>query len=304
MRVIPPVSVVHGTPGVDTIMTSTNVPEDDATAWTAGTYVKGTVRMYGHRVYEVVADPSTTDRPDIGAAADVATWQDLGLTNRWKMHDGAIGLQTVRAGTIEVSYTPGEIINTLCAFGLSGSSVRVTVTSASDGTVFDEPVSLQDNSLIVDGYSYCFNPIIYLDEATFVDLPPYGDATIEVVIDAGAETARCGELVLGRHVMIGGALFGTSVGIQSYSVKTEDAFGAIRIAPRGYVDKVEYALAIPTPQVAGIKRFLASMRDTPMVFIGDPARRETVVYGYYPDLNVVLSDQAISSCNLEVRGLV
>ena len=78
MRVIVPIVIVPGTPGVDTRLTTTNVAENDATLWSAGTYNTGTQRLYNHKLYQVVASPSTTDQPDVGAAKVSPTWLDLG----------------------------------------------------------------------------------------------------------------------------------------------------------------------------------------------------------------------------------
>jgi uncharacterized protein (DUF2141 family) len=52
-----------------------------------------------------------------------------------------------------------------------------------------------------------------------------------------------------------------------------------------------------------VQKALADIRTTPTVFIGDPNRPETIVYGFYRNFNIVLSTPSISDCTIEVEGL-
>jgi hypothetical protein len=53
-----------------------------------------------------------------------------------------------------------------------------------------------------------------------------------------------------------------------------------------------------------VQKVLADIRTTATVFVGDPNRPETVVYGFYKQFNIVLSTPSISDCSIEVEGLV
>lgn len=287
-----------------TIVISTNIPEDDYSAWAAGTYTTGQRVLFEHYVYQVVADPSTTDQPDVGAAKDTPTWVRVSASNRWKMFDQIISASATNPGIISVSIYPGTIVNALALFGLFGSEVTLTMTDVTEGVVYSNTLPLQDNTSITDWYHYFFDEIVQIEDVVFLDLPSYGNAIIDVTIVAGSEVAECGELVIGRQREIGTADFGTGVGIQSYSVKTEDQFGGVTITPRAFRKTADYDISIDTPQVGGIQKLLASIRDTPIVYIGDPNRPETIVYGYYRNFNIVLADHSTSQCSLEVEGLV
>jgi hypothetical protein len=295
--------IIQPVPITAAMLTASNVPETDAPAWTAGTYTLGTLRIYEHRVYEVIV-ASTTDRPDIGAAATTPTWLDLGATNRFKMFDQIISTQTVFAGEVDVDITPAAIINSAAFFGLSGNEITVTMTDPIEGVVFTETRSLQDNTLIIDWYPYFFEEIAYLPDMVFLNLPAYGSATLNAVIDGGATDAKVGEVVIGKQRNLGVTNFGTSVSIQDYSIKSTDEFGNTIIVQRAFAKRADYDVTVETSSVAAVQKALADIRTTPTVFVGDENRPETFVYGFYKQFNIVLSTPSISDCSIEVEGLV
>lgn len=297
MKIIVPQAVTPST------LTSSNVAEDDAPAWSAGTYYLGDKRIYNHRVWEVIVT-STSAQPDIGAAADPPAWLDTGADNRYKMFDRVISTQTENDDTIEVTITPGSIVNAVALFGVSGNSVTVVVDDPVDGVVYNETRNLQDNTLVTDWYAYFFESILAREDAIFDNLPSYGTASIDVTVDAGIGTAKCGELVIGQQRTLGVSNFGTGVSIIDYSIKSTDAFGNVVIVPRAYSKRADYDVTVETAQVSAVQKSLADIRTTPTVFIGDANRPETVVYGYYKQFQIVLSTPSISSCSLEVEGLV
>lgn len=297
MIIITPIETTAAT------LIDSNVPETDAPAWTAGTYTIGQQRIYNHRVYEVLV-ASTTDQPDLGAAASPPTWLDTGATNRFKMFDQIISTDTAQTGTIEVTIEPGTVANGVAMFGLSGTSVTVTMNVPGEGEVYSRTDSLQDNTLILDWYGYFFEDVTYKSDAVFIDLPSYGTASLSITIDAGVSTARCGELVIGKQRSLGLTNFGTSVSIQDYSVKSTDQFGNVVVVQRAYSKRADYDVTVETSKVASAQSILAGIRTTPTVFIGDESRAETVVYGFYRQWNIVLSTPTISDCSIEVEGLV
>ena len=295
--------IIQPVPVTAAMLTASNVPETDAPAWTAGTYTDGQQRIYDHRVYEVIV-ASTTDRPDLGAVATPPTWIDLGATNRFKMFDQIISTQTVYAAEIDVDILPGAIINAAAFFGLSGNSITLTMTDPTDGVVYTETRSLQDNTIIIDWYTYFFEEISFLPDMVFLGLPAYGTATLTAYVDGGAGDAKVGEVVIGKQRTIGVTNFGTSVSIIDYSVKSTDDFGNTVITTRAYSKRADYDVTVETAAVAAVQKALADIRTTPTVFIGDENRPETVVYGFYKQFNIVLSTPSISDCSIEVEGLV
>lgn len=297
MRIVTPQPITAAT------LTASNVAITE-TLWTAGTYATGVQRYEGIILYEVIASPSTTDQPSVGAAKAVPTWKIIGAIGRYKMFDNVISTQSTRTGTIVVTVDPGQIVNAAAFFGLAGNTINVTMTDPVEGVVYNETKTLQDNTLIADWYAYFFESIYPLTDAVFTDLPSYLNATITVTIDAGAATAACGEMVIGRQSLLGVSNFGTSVSIQDYSIKTTDDFGNVVIQERAYSKRADYDVTVETNRVATVQKLLADIRTTPTVFIGEEDKPETVVYGFYKSFNIVISTPSISDCSIEVEGLV
>lgn len=295
--------IIQPVPVTVAMLTASNVPENEYPAWTAGTYTLGQRRIYNHRIYEVIV-ASTTAQPDVGAAATPPSWLDIGATNRFKMFDQIISTQTTYASEIDVTITPGSIVNAAAFFGLTANFITVVMTDPVEGVVFNETRSLQDNTNIIDWYSYFFEPITFKPDTVFLGLPAYGNAAINVIIDAGAGNAQVGEVVIGRQRTLGVSNFGTSVSIIDYSIKSTDDFGNTVIVQRAYSKRADYEVTVETNAIASVQKALADIRTTPTVFIGDGNRPETVVYGFYKQFNIVLSTPSISDCSIEVEGLV
>jgi len=297
MRIVTPLPITSAN------LTASNVTIAE-TAWTAGTYTTGTQRYVGTTLYEVIASPSTSDSPTAGIIATPPTWKTIGAIGRYKMFDNVISTQTTRTGTIVVTVDPSQVINAAAFFGLSGNTINVTVNDPTEGQVYNETKTLQDNTLITDWYAYFFESVYQLTDAVFTDLPSYLNATITVTIDAGAAAAKCGEMVIGRQSLLGVSNFGTSVSIQDYSIKTTDEFGNVIIQERAYSKRADYDVTVETSRVATVQKLLADIRTTPTVFIGEEDKPETVVYGFYKSFNIVISTPSISDCSIEVEGLV
>jgi hypothetical protein len=299
------VIIIKPVPVTSSNLTASNVPENDFPAWTAGTYTLGTRRIYANKIYEVIAS-STTDRPDIGAAALNPTWLFVSATNRYKMFDVSVGSGTVNAGTVDVTVTPPAVCNAVVLFEVDGSSAQLIVRDAGNTIRYNETRSLADFSAINGYFNYFFAPITETgaSEVAFLNIPNYSGASFQLIVDAGGGNASCGEMVIGQQTALAVTNFGTSVGIKDYSVKNIDDFGNVTIIQRAYSKRADYDVTVETSDVSAFTRFLASVRTTPVVYIGDEARSETIVLGYYRDFSIVLSGPSISECSLSVEGLI
>lgn len=286
-------------------LTATNVPENEYPAWTAGTYTLGVRRIYNNKIYEVIV-LSTTDQPDTGAAADNPSWLFISATNRYKMFDISVGSGTTNANSINVTITPTTVCNSVVLFEVDGSSAQLIVRTSGGTIVYDQTRSLADFSAVNSYYNYFFAPVSETgaSEIAFLDIPNYSGASFQLIIDAGSGTASVGELIIGQKTALAVTNFGTSVGIKDYSVKNIDDFGNVTIVQRAYSKRADYDVTIETSDVSAFTRFLASVRTTPVVYIGDENRSETIVLGYYRDFSIVLSGPSISECSLSVEGLI
>lgn len=280
-------------------LTASNVLENDYTAWSNVTsYSIGNRVMYDHRNYEALT-AHNGKQPDLFPL----DWLDLGANNRYAMFDDIVGTQTTRSGTIEVTIQPNRVVNSVALLNCSGLTARVRVNDPTDGMVYDETVNLQDNSGVIDWYTYFFEPIIPKTDVVFLDLPNYGSAEIIITIDAGVGTAAVGVCVIGGRKFLGYTNYGSGVGTDDYSRKERDAFGNFIVTPRAFSKRADFDVAVETKFVDGLQLFLTAMRTTPAVYVGSEGSSATIIYGFYRRFNVILSGPAISKCNLEVEGL-
>lgn len=291
------------------ILTSSNVPEPDTTQtppealWVAGTYTKGTRKTEDHYLYEVVADPSTTDQPSVGAAKAVPTWIKLGADNRWRMFDGSVGSQSTHPGTVAVQLTPGTVVSSLALLNLSGRTALVELYDGSS-PVFSREYSLTDAG-VTNWYDYFFSPIGTVSDLVVTDLPAYGNGVLHITVDAGAETAAIGELVIGSLLEVGCAKYDASVGTTSFSKKERDTFGNWVIIKRSNSKRASWNFTFPTSRLAMLNRTFAALDAVPVVWIGSPHPdyEGTIVYGFYRDYDLSYTDPRISSGSVTIEGI-
>lgn len=300
MRVVRPAAVTPLT------LIASNVPEDDAPAWAAGTYALGAQVVRDHHLWESLA-ASNTAIPGSETTSPLK-WLDLGPVNRWLMFDKKagtkwlIGKSTQHAESIDVTIRPGSVVNAVGMVGVRAVSVQVIVTDPADGVVYDRTVIMADVG-VSSWYDYWFSPIGRRDNMALFDLPAYGTADVQVIASAPSGTAQIGTLVLGGAVEIGDAVYGTGLGIAGYTRTDIDEFGNVTLVPRGSRRVVDYDIRIPTDTISMVMRLLNSLRDTASLYVGKSTMDATIIVGRFEQLQTVISNPAFCEMSLEVRSL-
>ena len=309
----------------DAMLVAANITEDDYAEWSAATnYVIGdyVISTATHTVYRalVASGPATTAvDPDLEAAnftdplvdtsAETRHWQIIGATNLWKLFDKKPSVQAINADTIDVSLTPGDIVGGIGLFNVNASSVRVTVTSAAEGLVYDQTRELVDNENVTDWYDFFFAAIEELDEITFLELPPYADATYRIVVTREAGTAYVGQIVLGSVKDLGTTLIGgTGFDGFDFSTISTDVFGNIQTTRRAATRVNRFRVLAQMTRMQAIERILNDLRGgVPAVWIGATDDRvNALAYGYARDWRVDYLDPEANAANLtlEIQGIV
>jgi len=292
--------IIKPMPVTAAVLTS-NVPEMDYPSWSAGTnYLVGDLAIYNHRIYESLQHPNTGHQPDTSPTF----WLDIGATNRYRMFDAVINSVTSNPDTIDVTITTNSIINGVALFGLSAATVQVQLIDPIDGIVYDETRELADNDEVVDWWTYFFTPVAERKtEIVFLDLPTYPGASARMVADNTGSDAMVAEMVVGMQRVIGVTNYDTTIGIRDFSRKETDEFGNTVIIERAFSKTADYDVVVETPTIASVQRFLASIRATPSVYIGDENRSDTINYGIYRSFSIVYTEPSISGLTIEVEGL-
>lgn len=297
----------------DTTLTSTNVTETDYTDWATATgYVVGDQRQITtpnvHTVYECIqahtSDANNKPTVDVDAETGIGTyWIRLKATNPWAMFTDQISDRTVRALNITVTITPGDVVNGIALYNLSGVSVQVQVNDPTAGVVYDNTVDLIENEGVDNWYDYWFSPVETKSDIALTDLPSYSAADVIVTIDGGTGDAACGLLTLGYQREIGVSEHGTSISIIDYSRKERDTYGRPIIVDRGFSKVASYDVMVETNRISYIQKLLATLRTTPVTWIGSEQYGATIVHGYYRDFDIVFRDPVSSPATIEVEGL-
>ncbi len=301
MQIIKPVTVTN------TILTSSNVLEDDHAEWVTGTHYETGERVIvtgtTHKVYESLVNNNLGNNP---VTDDGTNWLTLGATNRWKAFDQKISDPVINTTTITYTLTDANTnITSVALFGLSGLTANVTVTDAVDGVVYNNTISLTDNRNIDDWYTYFFEEQVQKEQALFLNIPPYLGSSVVVTVTAATGTdAQLGQLVLGFLTGIGATAYGTAISIEDFSRKETDAFGNFIVVERAFAQLVDYDVQFETANARRIQRTLAELRATPVVYIGsEDTSYGTTVYGFYRRFDLTLEGPSLSYGAIEVEGL-
>lgn len=300
MNVIPPIIIT------DAIFDTSDVPENDNPEWVISTpYVIGdkvmvsTVEPDIHENFEALAN-STGVEP---WTDDGTTWLNLGSTNRWAMFDELNASQTTQANVVTVELTPGELFDSVALLNVDALQVQVIVTDPVEGVVYDETRPMQSTSGINTWHAYYFTAIVQTTDIVFLNLPAFPNATVKIITSFTGGTVAIGVCVIGAQKNIGITDHGTSSTIIDYSTKTTDQFGNFTILKKAFSKRSDYQISVDTNRVADIQNFLASIRATVVVWVGNGDFGSTIIYGYYRDFDLVLSSPQLSDCNIVVEGL-
>ena len=301
MDIIKPIIVT------DSVLTSTNVPENDYAVWASGTTYsinQKVISVTTHRIYSSVINSNTNNDP---TTDDGTNWLNIGATNRWRAFDQYISDPVTNVTSIEYTLTPptGSTPSAVSLFNLKGISATVTVTDSVDGVVYNQTISLTDNRNIIDWYSYFFAEQVQREEALFIDIPPYIGAVVGVTVtqETGL-TAELGQLVFGFLTDLGATVYGTSIGIEDYSIKSRDAFGNAIIVERNFSQTVDFDVRLETQTARKVQKTLAALRATPVVYLGSTdVSYGTLVYGFYRRFDITLETPSYAFASIEVEGL-
>ena len=299
LAIVKPVTVT------DSILTSTDVPETDYTAWNAATaYVVGdrVIRTTAttHKVYERLVNGTTATAPE----SDSTNWVEVSPTNRWKLFDTSNSTATSQAASMTYTLTPGQTINAVAALNVIASSVRIRLTDPTDGLVYDETTSLAGVIPGATWYDYFFAVATAPDQVIALELPPYPSAALQVDFSAASGNVSCGVLLMGYMTAFGeGIEMGARAGIQDYSRKETNQWGDTVLTQRKYAKRAEWSMKVANTQIDELLRFLAAVRATPCFWVGYADYTVTTVFGFYKDFDILINYPTYSDCNLTLEGM-
>lgn len=259
-----------------------------------------------HKIYLCTSDTTAGEDPvDQNVDIDgILYWKEIGTTNDFAVFDGRSRRSSENPDNITVQFSPNINFSSISILNISASSLNITVTSVeAGGTTYNKDITLRQ--LVETYYDFYFSEIEAVENIVRLnDIPPYTDSVITVTATDTGNTVIIGEIIVGTGVQLGTTNYGTSIGINDFSTKEfDEVFGDVFVVERGFNSLVTYDVWVEASRTAYLKRTLSKYRATPLVYIGNPEKEETIVYGFYKNFDTVLEDYGISTMLLEVEEL-
>lgn len=290
----------------DATLQSTNVVEDDYPLWdVTETYALNEMRIYVvaniHWVIRSLVASNVGNVPT-GLTSDTK-WVKVSETNRWKMFDLKTTSQTFNTTSIDVTLVGLSFADSVFAGNLDGASIQFIGKDQFNVEFYNETVSLVSTEGIYDPYTYFFSPLVYLTDIVMTDLPIYALANYRVIISKTG-TAKCGTLLIGKLIDVGGTEYGMQIGITDYSVKSAlNEFGDFTITERAYSKNMTLSTYVENTNVNSLINQFNLYRATPLVWLGSDSFSSSFIYGFYKDYGVIVQYVTHSKINFEIEGL-
>lgn len=256
-----------------------------------------------HKIYESLSAGNQSNYPAHDVLVAVPKWLEVSATNRWKAFDGKLAEKTSNADSITYVLKP-PVINSIVFFGLTATEISLVYVDASSVEVYNETIDLTDDGVVIDWYTYFFEPIIMTDTAIKLDLPDAFNGTLTITINNTGGTAEVGEILFGNYVTLGKTSLNATVGIIDYSTKTQDAFGNFIITERAYSKRMNCNIIIGNDDIDTVFDYFVANRTTPIVWVATDLYSSLIVYGFYKSFDIVIPYPPFNEYQLEIEGLV
>lgn len=233
-------------------------------------------------------------------------WVRVRPTNYYAAIDGATGTQTTLNGNMVIKFDVSNF-DTLALLNLEVEDVLIELKDLDTNTiVYSNDVDMQDESNVVDFYSYCFNPFAYKPSLYIDSLPLFSNA--EITITLFGSTTKVGRIVLGRSFFVGDTEYGASLDIESYSLRDVDVFGNVTLKQRGSVNIDNVPVRFATSKAPELREKFKELDAKAILFIGDESE-DTIVdnllnFGYWTSFSTMLQNPVSTTSNVGIKGIL
>lgn len=235
--------------------------------WASGTtYAAGDVviDLRTHHEYESAIGSNLGNDPTLG---DASKWIDLGMSNRWRMFDNDNSTGTTFPEVVDFTIQVAGFVDGLSLSDMDADTVQVICTAGGIERR-NVTIDLSDNSMITDWRKYFISPITNKSALLMLDLPPYADMFVQVIVSKPGGTVEAGSFSIGPVYDLGATVYGASSSYNSYSNYVDDGFGKRQIFKRGYSKKGDFEIVLPKALHDTAFDFLLSRRDEYTIWIG------------------------------------
>jgi hypothetical protein len=300
------------------MLTSSNLTEDEYPPWAVGTtYARGdfATSLTTHTVYRSLLDANTGNDPDVEQVAindpfvtnpNPIYWQVFSATNLWKLFDEKPSIQATGTTSVTLTVTPAQFVTGVAVFNVTGVNTLLIKMKVSGVTVYTAETAMQDESVVIDGWSYYFSEIQQLPELALTDLPPYQTATMEFTFTGN--NIGIGQICFGPIWEIGYAELGGATGFRGldFSYVEVDEYGNLSTSKRAATSLHTYDIVLDTDETLGFRNRMQELRGgVPVVWVGDENRRKGATsYGFYRSYRPIYSEGDKTLITIETQGIV
>ena len=253
-----------------------------------------------HLVYESLINGNTGN-----ALSDGTKWKAIGPTNPWAMFDTLRNTATtVPAGTLTVTVTPGQRVDSLALLGLSATSATITVT-VGGVTQYTKTIDL-NLRFVANWYDYFFAPFRTQSSLVLFDIPPYSNGVITISLTNVGANVACGACVMGMQVDIGDVQYEAESDVLNFSTVDRTTDGVATLEPSRNVPKTVSSIWLDKQYVDTVRALRDSLNGSTAVWSGlDDDSQEyfeaLLILGFYRrfTINLKYPDKAIISLELE-----
>lgn len=288
----------------ESILVSTNIPENDHPQWnpaTAYTIGQRVIRQSLHAIYQRKVAGTTPTAPE----NDPTNWAYVSPTNAWKLFDGSSGTATTSATTISYKFAPSVAVNVIAGLNVVGSNIRIRVFDAMGELKFDVERGLSGVISEPTWFNYFFETPNVFDQLIVRDAPPIADGQIWLDIEPSGGVASIGTFMFGKQKAFGlGAELGAAFGIQDYSIKATDEFGQTVFVERSFARRSRFQMMVKDDQADQLFAFLVTRRAKPTLYIVTDRFESAVIFGFFRDFSQIVSFPTTHSVfELELESL-
>lgn len=301
------ISIIQPETITDSILTASNLSENDYSAWSSGTtYALGArvILTSTHKIYESLQASNLNKNP----VTETTWWIEVSPTNKWKCFDTSSTTQTVATGisppVISYDFIFNKAINSIAFLNVTGcNTISIVMDDPTYGIVYNEEISLARTQLSSDWWAWFFGTRREGNQYVALDLPTYPYATISVVL-SGTTDLGVGIIMFGQQNNFSiGMKYGARVGIQDYSRKETNDFGDTVFVERAFAKRATYEVMLDNDELDTFQKYLASVRATPCLWVGSNEFESTTVFGFYKNFDILLNYAIHSDCSLDIEGL-
>ena len=288
-------------------VTASNILEDDAPEWSAGSFDTGDVVILNHVIYESLKDSNTVE---LGTTDDGVDWLKRSSTNKFKPFDQKNISPAQNDDLITYTIKPGRRIDTIAFVDLDCVSVEIAINIPGQPTaIYTSSKNALRSENRATFHDWFFADRVYTRTIVFTDIPAYENfvnATIDITISRSSGVAKVGEILFGKVWKVGKTLYETAPRIVSFSVDRRDDFGNLISTKRRATRSVSYRFVVETSQIDYVLDRISNLTATKLLFMAglDFERRGTTLFGTQRDLTIPIEGPSKSEAQIEVEGFI